>query len=324
MQSRSIPLTSRRAAGSLQRPGFHALCVAATVLAFAERASAEFVSSVQSFNQGTVAFADGVSTYNNAATATGQPNRIAGASIGFPGPVTPFNPPFEQSEMVSVGVGGQITLELPSAIPVSSGALQVGIFHSAGLNDPTFSGQAEATARTFAGREFGADRTAVVEVADVLGNFHSLGRVLFTQPTQGFENQTDPYAFPTPPIPSNFDEPFDGSLASFNGLSQPQITAMLQGSAGGTWIEMPPAVAAALDEIRYVRISDPLWEVIGTGALETMRTSAFDPDGPGGPQQPFVKPADIFVDGVNVVPEPAGLAVLALASAFVGRRRAAR
>jgi MYXO-CTERM domain-containing protein len=303
--------------------GFRGVAVAAVggLLGSANPASAEFASSVQSFSQGTVAFADGVSTYNNPATALGQPNRIAGASIGFPGPVTAFNPPFEQTEMVSVGLGGQVTLELSTAVATNSGALQIGIFHSAGLNDPTFSGQSENPARTFAGREFGADRTAVVEVADALGNFHSLGRVLFTQPTQGYANQSDPYAFPAPPAPSNFDQPFAGGLGSFDGLNQSQISTMLQSSAGGTWIAMTPAVAAALDEIRFVRISDPMWQAIGSGALEATRTSAFDPDGPTGPQQPFVKPADLFVDGVNVVPEPTGIAVLAVLGTLAGRRR---
>ena len=301
------------------------VCSAFAMLGPIGSASAEFASGVQSFTQGTIGFADGVSTYSNPATATGQPNRIAGASIGFPGPVTPFNPPFEQSELVAVGGGGQLTVELPSMVSATGGGvLQVGIFHSAGLNDPTFTGQAEATARTFAGQEYAADRTAVVEVADTLGNFQSLGRVRFTQPTQGFANQTDPYLPPDPAIPSDFNKPFNGTLASYNGLSQPQISAMLQGSAGGTWLDVPAPVAAQLTGIRYVRISDPRWEVISTGELEATRTSNFDPDGPGGPQHPFVKPADVLVDGINVVPEPATLGVLSLGVMLVTRRRHGR
>jgi hypothetical protein len=305
-----------------RRVSIAASVAVAAGLSWAGSASAEFATSVQSFNQGTVAFADGVSTYNNANTALGQPNRTSGASIGFVGPVMPFAAPFEASELVSVGLGGQITLELPAAVPVNAGSLQVGIFHSAGLNDPAFTTQAESPARTLAGREFGADRTAVVEVADVLGNFRSLGRVLFTQPTQGFANQAT-YDFPVPPLPSDFNKPFAGSLSSFDGLTQPQISQMLQGSAGGTWIGITPEVAAALGEIRYVRISDPKWQVIDGGALADTRTSAFDPDG-AGPEQPFVKPADIFVDGVNVVPEPSALGVVVTGMALFasrGRRR---
>jgi hypothetical protein len=284
-------------------------------------ARGEFATSVQSFTQGTVGFADGVSTYNNSAAATGQPNRIAGASIGFPGAVTPFNPPFEQGEVVSVGTAGQITVELPSLVAVSGGGLlQVGIFTTAGLNDPTFSGQAESAAQTFAGQEYGADRTAIVEVADTLGNFKSLGRIVFTQPTQAFSNQTDPYMAPDTPVNSDFNKPFLGTLATFNGRNQSQISSILDGSAGGTWVNIPSAVAAQLTGVRFVRISDPMWQVVGTGALETSRTSNFDPDGPAGPQQPFTKPADVFVDGINVVPEPGGIALIALMGALCSRR----
>jgi hypothetical protein len=292
------------------------LAAAAAVAYVTRSASAEFATAVQSFDQGSVAFADGVSTYNNAGAATGQPNRIAGAGGSFPGPVTPFNPPYEASQIVAVGLGGQITLELPSAVPVVSGSLQVGIFHAAGLNDPAFNGQAESPARTFAGREFAADRTAVVELADVLGNFKSLGRVVFTQPTQGFANQADPYVFPAPPVASDFNKPFAGELASFNGMNQAQMTTLLDGSAGGTWLGITPDVAAQLGEIRYVRISDPKWQVIG-GGLADSRVSAYDAQ--------FSKPADLFVDGVNVVPEPATLGVIVTALvAASGRRRGRR
>ena len=286
------------------------LLAAATVTAIAGTASAEFATAVQSFNQGTVAFAGSGSTYSDATKATGQPNRITGF-----GPVTTFNPPYEPSEIVAVGLGGQITLELPAAVPVTPGSLQVGIFHAAGLNDPSFSSQAESPARTFAGREFGADRTAVVEVADVLGNFKSLGRVVFTQSTQGFANQTDGYSYPTSPVPSDFNKPFAGSLSSYNGLNQAQITELLDGSAGGTWLDLTPEVAGEIGEIRYVRISDPKWQVIG-GGLEDSRVSSYDPT--------FSKPADLFVDGVNVIPEPATLGVVVAAVVILasgGRRR---
>lgn len=306
----------------MSRRGFlrFSVVVPLAAAAMVQPARGEFASSVQSFVQGTVGFADGVSSYNNAATATGQPNRIAGASFGFPGPVTPFNPPFEQGEVVAVGTTGQITVELPSLVTAGGGALRVGIFTTAGLHDPTFSGQAESTARTFSGQEYGADRTAVVEVADIPGNFKSLGRIAFTQPTQAFSNQTDPYLAPDAPANSDFDKPFFGTLAAYDGLNQPQIMGMLSGSAGGTWINVPAGIASQLTGVRYVRISDPMWQVIGSGALETSRASNFDPDGPQGPLQPFIKPADVFVDGVNVVPEPAGIALLALMGALCARR----
>jgi hypothetical protein len=56
-----------------------------------------------------------------------------------------------------------------------------------------------------------------------------------------------------------------------------------------------------------------MWQVIG-GGLAANRTSAYDAN--------FSKPADLFVDGVNVIPEPAGLgAVIGAIAVLAGRRR---
>jgi hypothetical protein len=309
-----VPFSSRA------RRAVFAAAAAAVVGAtgFARVASAEFVGSVQSFTQGAVNFANPASQYSAPAAALGQPNRIAGVSVGFAGPVTPFNPPFEENELVAVGLGGSITLELTSPIPVNgANSVHVGVFTAAGLNDPSFSGQAESTARTFAGAEYGADRTAVIEVASALGDFKSLGRVTLANPTPGFSNHSTPYDFPTPPANSDFDKPFSGDLSSFNGLSAPQITTLVAGSAGGNWIDVRGGVASQLTEIRYVRISDPMWRVISDGSLVTQRQSTGDPLGNG---QPFFKNADVFLDGINVVPEPAGVAVLAIGLLALGRR----
>jgi hypothetical protein len=293
------------------------LAAAATVIGsfgLAGVASAEFVSSVQSFNQGTVNFANAASQYNTPAAALGEPSRIAFS------PVSPFNPPFEESQLVAVGVGGSIVLELSSPVPVGGAStVHVGVFTGAGLNDPSFGGQAESPARTFAGAEYAADRTAVIEVASVLGDFKPLGRMTLANPTQAFANQSTPYDFPTPPLNSDFDKPFTGDLSSFNGLNAPQISALLAGSAGGNWIDVPAGVASQLSEIRYVRISDPMWRVIADGSLVMQRQSNSDPLGNG---QPFFKNADVFLDGVNVVvPEPAGVAVLAMGTLALVRRR---
>jgi hypothetical protein len=171
-------------------------------------------------------------------------------------------------------------------------------------------GVAESTARTFAGTEYGADRTAVVEVAAEPGQFVSLGRFLFTTPTQGYANQDDPYEFPVPAVESDFDKPFQGDLSAFSGLNVAQISALLDGSGGGTWIDVP--ASTGLSVIRYVRLSDPLWSTLEDGSLEAYRTSVYND---------FAKPADLFVDAVNVVPEPAGAAVLALGVLMLGRRR---
>ena len=300
--------------------GFHRrvsiVAAVAAGLGWAGSAPAEFATSVQSFDQGTVDSTGAL--YGNPASATGQPSRLPTAFGAAP--VAPFSPQYETTQAVDVGRGGSLTVSLAAPVPVVAGALQIGIFTTAGLNDAAYpSGQAEPTARTFAGNEYGADRTAVVEVAGPLGIFQSLNRVLFTQPTQAYANQTDPYAFPDSPVPSNFDQPFAGSLSSFNGKNQPQITTMLQGSGGGTWLSVPADVAALIGgEVQFVRISDPRWQVIG-GGLADERASIYDPDGDG-PLEPAVKPADLYVDAINVVPEPASLGVIAALCLALHRR----
>lgn len=287
-----------------------AVLVLAAVAGSSSLAWGEFAGAVYQFEQGTVLMGEPGTTYDTPAAAVGAPNRIAGASIGFPGPVTPFNPPFEQSEVVAIGLGGSLTLELATPVSVGGGT-QVGIFTTAGLNDPTFSGVAEAVARTFAGTEFAADRTAIVEVASEPGNFVSLGRFVFNAPTQAYANQDSPYDFPAGAVPSDFDKPFTGDLSSFDGLSSAQISALLDGSGGGTWIDVPESIG--LDTIRYVRLSDPLWSVLDSGELQTHRTSAYNSS--------YSKPADLFIDAVNVVPEPAMLSSVVLGLALLHRRR---
>jgi hypothetical protein len=305
------------------RPPRTIASVAAAFIAsvgFSGVASAEFAGSVQSYTQGTVTFSTSAQHYDTPTTALGQPSRIAGLSDGFAGPVTPFAGPYEQSELVAVGVGGSITLELSSPVQ-TGGPVHVGIFSAVTYKDPTFSGQALSPALTLAGAEYGADRTAVIEVAQTLGAFRTIGRVTLANPTQGFSNQSTPYDFPIPPADSDFDKPFAGDLSSFDGLTSGQMTAMLAGSAGGNWIDLPPLIASELDEIRYVRISDPRWRVISDGSLVLQRQSNGDPLGTG---QPFFKSADVLLDGVNVVvPEPASTALMGLV-ALCGLSRRAR
>src|SRR3712207_7869502 len=59
----------------------------------------------------------------------------------------------------------------------------------------------------------------------------------------------------------------------------------------------------SLSEINYVRFSDPLW-LLPDGTFAETRTSVYDSS--------YVKPADLFIDAVSGVPEPAGLAMLFL------------
>ncbi len=305
------------------RRSFPPLFVAAAIFLMVPMSSSfgVFVSSIPTvsgspdFVQGTVNFKTPGQSYGNPLAALGQPSRISGISDSWLGPVTAFNPAYEENELVDLGVGGHITLQLPEPIVVA-GRLQIGIFTTAALNDPTYSGRAEKPARTFAFTEYGAERSAVVEVAASSGQFVSLGRVIFSTPTQGYANQSTPYDFPDPLMPSDFDKPFAGGVSALDGLFSGQISTLLDGSAGGTWLAVPES--ASLSDIQFIRISDPLWRLADGSTANSLPSRYYnDPI--------FYKSADLFIDGVNVVsvPEPASGILLISMLSFMARRRRA-
>jgi hypothetical protein len=179
---------------------------------------------------------------------------------------------------------------------------------------PTFTGTAANPAHTGAFDEYGAERTALVEVAATPGNFVTVGRIKFDKPANAFANATGPYDFPPAgAIASDFGKPFTGPLSDFAGKTYGEMLTLLNGSAGGTWIDVPAALG--LSQINYVRFSDTLWLLGDDVTTATQRTSAFD--------NTFVKPADLFIDAVAGVPEP-GTAGLAIAGVMCALSRRAR
>jgi hypothetical protein len=245
--------------------------------------------------------------------ALGPPPAVVSPGTAFAGVHSPFNAAFAEEDLVVFGRGGSITLQLATPVAVGAGP-EVGVFTSAGLPDQDFpNGLAADPARTFAFEEYGAERTAVVEVAQTPGNFVSVGRVTFDIPTNYYANATSPYQFPPPDpaVVADFGTPYTGGLAAFSGKTYAQIREILDGSAGGTWVDV--RAGAGVSQVNFVRFSDPLWR-LPDGTLAETRTSGFDPS--------FVKPADLFVDAVSGVPEPARGVVVALAGAgLLGRRR---
>ena len=92
----------------------------------------------------------------------------------------------------------------------------------------------------------------------------------------------------------DFAKPFLGTLADFNGKDYAGVLGVLDGSSGGTWIDLSPAAATAGASIQYVRFSLPQNEPAGNF---------------------------FFVDSVTAVPEPGTVAGCALAAAALLRRR---
>ncbi len=277
----------------------------------------EYASSAVSYTRGTVVVTGGDTAFADPTAATGPVNPIVGAGSGFPGLLGPFNPQFSSSEMVALGLGGSLTLQFAQPVAVS-GTPQIGVFTSAGLVDVNFpAGDAGTPAQTFTDQEFGAERSAIVSVGSSLSDMHSLGRVVFSAPANYYSNVADETVAVAPPdaVMADFGKPFTQPLSAFDGQDYQGILNVLDAD--------PPAERGSrcrrtlgISDIEFVEFSDPLWMLPDGSTAEVLQSSF----GEGS------KPADLFVDAANVIPEPgtAGVMVVVALAALRRRTRASR
>jgi hypothetical protein len=274
----------------------------------------EFVSAVTDYNEGTFATVSG-QQYADTSAVIGQPQPLVGAGTAFVGVLTPFNAHYEQDQLAAFGLGGNITLQFSQPMSVT-GQPQIGIFTNAAFVDEDYpNGSTGTTATTTAMDEFGAERSAIVEVASHTGVFQSLGRFVFANPTNFYANATGPYQYPapSPAVDADFNKPFTGGPASFNGDSFSDVMTGLNGSAGGNWISVPTNLG--LSDIEYVQLSDPEWEMPDGTLVDSLASQYFPP-----PDQ-FIKPADLFLNGAVLIPEPASIGLACLVAFGLQRRR---
>jgi hypothetical protein len=184
-----------------------------------------------------------------ASAALGEPARFTGLGA-FPGAVTPFNPPYLTSEIVSIGEGGQLTLRLSHFVLTQGTAPHLGVFTNVGLIETDFpNGQAGNPVGTF-----GVD-SAVVEVSADGALWQNLGELIFDIPTNGYTDLASPFSEVPGTVESDFLKPFAGTLSDFNGLRYaPEMLSLLNGSAGGKWLDLS---GVALSQVGYVRFSVP-------------------------------------------------------------------
>ena len=210
-------------------------------------AAAQYAAGVVSYNAGATPAAG----FTTPSTALGSPERFTGEG-SFPGVVSPFNPPFLTSEIVSVGEGGQLTLRLSHYAIPQAGGPEIGVFENVGLIDINFpNGVAGSPAATF-----GID-SALVDVSANGTNWVSLGNIAFDIPANGYTDVTDPFASTAGSVPSDFQKPFTGNLSSFNGLryfdaGSPDILDLLAGSGGGKWLDIS---GTGLSQVGFIRFS---------------------------------------------------------------------
>jgi hypothetical protein len=205
--------------------------------------AAQFAAAVVSYSPGGAA-GSGV---NTATSALGSPDGLSGEGLGFPNVLSPFSPSFEADEIVQIGEGGEITLRLSHYVIPGAG-LELGVFTNVGLADEDFpNGKAGNPPFTF-----GVD-SAVVEVSENGVAWVSLGSTLFDLPTNYYLD-SGPFDSTPGNSPADFGKPFGGTLTDFSGLDYSQILALLDGSAGGRWLDLS---GTGLSQIGYARFLVP-------------------------------------------------------------------
>jgi len=223
-----------------------AMAMLSALLASEVARAGSFAIEAISYSPGTTA----ASGYTNAAAALGSPERITGEG-SFPGVVSPFNPPFLNTELVSIGESGHLTLRLSNyALPLPGGP-EIGVFTNVGIADDSFpNGQAGSPPFIFGGG------SASVEVSEDGLFWIPLGETLFEVPTNGYQDVA-PFSGTPGSVLSNFGQPFTGNLTSFDSLPYDDavefdMLELLAGSGGGTWLDIS---GTGLAKVGYVRFS---------------------------------------------------------------------
>jgi hypothetical protein len=283
------PPIARLPRPSTRQPRAVCVGVACAVAALAPQTSAQtnpWANTVVAYTPGSNA----TPNYTDPNVALGQPTRFTGESGGFPGAVTPFNAPWENDEIVSIGEGGHLTVRFDQPVandPNNPFGIDLLVFGNAWYIDTSWpNGVAGAIAAEGGQISVSADGQAWFDVVGVQadGAF----------PTLGYNDLTDPYATTRGNVLSGFTTPVDPRFDA-TGKSFAQITAAYNGSGGGTGIDIG---LLGLSEISFVRITNPL----GSGLTPEI---------------------DAFAD-VAPVPAPGVLALVASAALFSTRFRRER
>ncbi len=211
--------------------------------------------------------------------------------------VSAFNPAANRHQIVSIGEGGSLTLRLENYVVIGAGA-DIGLFTNVGLGDDAWPGGQTATPAT----TFGADEVTV-DVSYNGSDWTSLGSIMPNLPTNAWTDAAGPYATSATGLTeSDYSNPFTGTLSDFDGKTFAEINTLLNGSAGGFWLDLS---STGLTEIGYIRFTVP-------------------DDG-----EENVFPLNFELDAVSIasghvgasLPEPCTMGMLALAGVSLLRRR---
>lgn len=240
--------------------------------------SDNFASQIMSYSAGIGADP----TYADPYAALGSPTRFTGVQFGFAGAVTPFSPPFDPGDIVSIGRGGSLVVRFDQAITNDAShrfGIDLLVFGNAFCIDNSYpSGIVGGTFGRIGDLEVSADgQTWTVVTAAAMGP-------LF--PTLGYSDLADPYSTSPGLVHSDFSLAVD---PSFNPLGHTfaEVVAAYAGSGGGQGIDIG---ALGLSSVSYIRVTS--------------------------------SGAPVSIDGFSAVPAPASVLCLVIPVLSTRRRRA--
>jgi hypothetical protein len=180
----------------------------------------------------------------NPSSALSLPSASTGSG-STDGNFSPFNPHYRPGEIVQVGQGGHLTLRLERFVRVEPDQRHLGVWENVFL--VAGSGGLVGYPPGF----FGGD-TANVEVSADGINFVSLGPVVFSGVGNYWADSAGPYSKTNGTVRADFGRPFNRDLSQLAGADYGQVLAFLDGTAGGTWIDLS---ASGLSQVGWVRFS---------------------------------------------------------------------
>ncbi|MCP4377011.1 MAG: hypothetical protein GY794_12640 [bacterium] len=269
--------------------------------------AASFAGTVISYNAGTTpasrSYFDGSWNFvesvalTDSSAALGKPTGYVSEPYAANGAiVSPFSPAANPDQIVSIGEGGSLTLRLENYAVVGSGA-EIGLFTNVGLADSSWpNGKTAATAAAW-----GVD-SVTVDVSSNGSDWVSLGTISPNIPTNVWADASGPYLTSAAGLSeADFSTPFTGTLSDFDDKTYAEIKTLLNGSAGGYWIDLS---SSGLTEVGYIRFS-----VADDGNAGTSLNFELD----------AVSVASAHTGAQ--IPEPCTMAILALGGTCLLRRR---
>lgn len=229
----------------------HWIAICVLLLTVSSAMAGSFAAAVVSYDPGATPAAKWPAwdPFTNAWAALGAPDGLTEGFMGAPNILSVFNPADGLDEIVSIGEGGHLTLWLENFLVVGEGP-ELGVFTHVGLAEADWenpSGTAGSPAVAF-----GVDPVTVEASADGQ-QWASLGQVTMDRPTNFYADAASPYLASGEGLAAaDFSQPFTSPLSDFSGKNWGQILTLLDGSAGGTWLDLS---STGLSQVKFVRFS---------------------------------------------------------------------